>query len=195
MTETELLIRRLWVRVPPPEPFDLQVRISCPWSLGRIWGEWFWATGLAGLLIGQCRRARRHDVAPRPSARLDDPLVELVVDVQLAGLEGDVLAEREAEQTRHLHRSQPEPLAVSGQVGDQGGEHRCEAIGEAPTTSRCAPGDRVLVGGGDRLEHVAAEPTLTSSGTHVLSWMVRRIPAAFAVLPPQSSVTRLAFST
>jgi hypothetical protein len=49
--------------------------------------------------------------------------VELVVDVQLPGLEGDVLAEREPEVTGHLHRGEREPLAVCGQLSDQGREH------------------------------------------------------------------------
>jgi hypothetical protein len=38
--------------------------------------------------------------------------------------QGNALTELESEHARHVHRSEPEPLAVSGQVGDQCAEHQ-----------------------------------------------------------------------
>jgi hypothetical protein len=51
-----------------------------------------------------------------PPAQLDDPLVQVARDVQVAGLEGAVLPERQVQASGHLHLTEPHLLPVSGEV-------------------------------------------------------------------------------
>lgn len=64
------------------------------------------------------------DGLARPPAQIHDPLVQVVSDVQLAGLQLPVVVEGELEPPGHLHLPQPEPLAVARQVLHDDREHR-----------------------------------------------------------------------
>ena len=63
------------------------------------------------------------DPLARPSTQLDDSLVQVVRDVQLAGFERPVLGEGESQVSGHLHRSQPHALTVPRKVLHEDGKH------------------------------------------------------------------------
>ena len=57
----------------------------------------------------------------RPPAEIYYPLVEVVIDAQLARFERLVRREGQTQPTCHLHRAQSHPLSISWEVLNQDG--------------------------------------------------------------------------
>jgi len=66
--------------------------------------------------------AGRAELTGQPT-QLHDPLVQVVRDVQTAGLQLSVLAERQVEKPCHLGLAEPHPVAVTREVLHEKREH------------------------------------------------------------------------